>query len=129
MGYLRDRNSINYNFKTMGIIVEFNPDLALRNISEFKEGRRKIEECIPDSLEEGKTYDFLKQGQRCYWLYGEMPLLETRGEGNLSKPKASIIILEATHFNEDRKIYTRGKYKVIKIIPDGEIYFNGINKI
>jgi len=30
----------------MGIKVEFNPDLALRNISEFKNGRRQIEECI-----------------------------------------------------------------------------------
>ena len=113
----------------MGIAVEFNPDLALRNISEFKAGRRKIEECIPDPIEEGRVYDFLKQGQRCYWLYGELPLLETKGQGNLSEPKASIIILEISHFKEDGEIFTKGKYKVIKIIPSGEIYFNGINKI
>lgn len=49
--------------------------------------------------------------------------------GNLSVPKASIIILEATHYKIDDKNYTKGKYKLIKIIKEGEIYFNGINKI
>ena len=34
----------------MGIKVEFNPDLALRDISEFKNGNRKIEEFIPENL-------------------------------------------------------------------------------
>jgi len=113
----------------MGIQVEFNPDLALRNILEFKAGNRKIEECIPDTLEEGKTFNFLKEGQRFYWLEGELPLLETKGMGELSKPKASIVILETTHAREGGKTCTRGKYKVIKIISEGEIYFNGINKI
>ena len=50
----------------MGIIVEFNPDLALRNISEFKKSNRKIEECIPEKLETDKQYNFLKKGQRNY---------------------------------------------------------------
>lgn len=113
----------------MGIQVEFNPDLALRNISEFEQGKRKIEECIPNPLKEGVIYDFLKLGQRCYWLHGELPLLETKGNGNLSKPKASIIILEAGHFLDNGQIFTKGKYKVIKIIGEGEVYFNGINKI
>lgn len=114
----------------MGIVVEFNPDLALRNISEFKAGRRKIQECIPDPMKVGEVYDFLKEGQRLYYFGGEeLPLLETKGSANLSKPLASIIILEATHFRENRKIYTKGKYKIIKIIPDGEIYFNGMNKV
>ena len=48
----------------MGIAVEFNPDLALRDISEFKAGRRKIEECIPEKLEVGKVHDFFKKEQR-----------------------------------------------------------------
>lgn len=112
----------------MGIQVEFNPDLALRNFSEFKLGNRKIEECIPETLETNTIYDFLKEGQRFYWLEGELPLLETKGLGDLSKPKASIIILEVTHIKENSKTYSKGKYKVIKIIPEGEIYFNGINK-
>ena len=41
----------------MGIKIEFNPDLALRDISEHKKGNRKIEECIPEKLEEGKIYE------------------------------------------------------------------------
>lgn len=94
----------------MGIKVEFNPDLALRDISEYKAGRRKIEECIPESLEVGKVYDFLKNGQRNYWLDGEPPLLETKGNEQLSAPTASIIILEVTHFRRDNENYTRGKY-------------------
>jgi hypothetical protein len=113
----------------MGIQIEFNPDLALRNISEFKEGKRKMEECIPAPLIEGQVYDFLKKEQRCYYLHGEIPLLETKGNQNLSKPKASVIILEAVHFAKDGQIFTKGKYKIVKIIKEGEVYFNGFNKI
>ena len=113
----------------MGIKVEFNPDLALRNILEFKNGKRKIEECIPETLEEGEIYNFLKKEQRNYWLHGEVPLIETQGNEILSRPKASIIILEATHFLDNGEIYTKGKYKVIKVIEDGEIYFECFDKI
>ena len=113
----------------MGIQVEFNPNLALRNISEFKSGKRKKEECIPEEMKEGEVYDFLKKDQRNYWLFGEIPLLETKGNQNLSLPKASIIILEATHFVDDGKMYTKGKYKVMEIFKDDEIHFNGFEKI
>ncbi len=91
----------------MGIQIEFNPDLALRNISEAENGNRKIEECIPENLEAGKIYPFLKQDQRNYWLLGEIPLIETRGNGDLSRPKASIVILETTHFVDNNTLYTR----------------------
>lgn len=47
----------------MGIQVEFNPDLALRNIEEFENGNREIEECIPENMETDKIYSFLKKGQ------------------------------------------------------------------
>lgn len=113
----------------MGIVVEFNPDLALRNISEFKNGNRKLEECIPEKLEVGKIYDFLKNDQRNYWLFGEIPLLETKGNANLSRPIASIIIIEATHFLKDKKSYTKGKYKVIEVFKDNEIHFESYAKI
>jgi len=80
----------------MGIQVEFNPDLALRNIEEFKAGKRKSEECIPEPLEKGKIYDFLKKGQRLYyfndsefWGNGQIPLMETSGGEKLSRPLAS----------------------------------------
>ena len=108
--------------------MEFNPDLALRNISEFKAGNRKAEECIPENIEAGKTYEFLKSGQRNYWLEGELPLLETKGNAELSRPKASIIILEATHFNQDGKIWTRGRYKVTEVFTEDKIHFESYKK-
>lgn len=37
----------------MGIKVEFNPDLALRDMAEYKKGNRKIEECLPENMEAG----------------------------------------------------------------------------
>jgi len=113
----------------MGIQVEFNPDLALRNISEFKNGKREKEECIPEDLRAGQEYPFLKHGQRNYWLDGELPLLKTGGNGQLSKPLASIVILETTHFKKNEKLYTKGRYKVIEIFTDNKVHFNGINKI
>ena len=113
----------------MGIQVEFNPDLALRNISEFKNGNRREEECIPENIESGKTYNFLKEGQRNYWLFGEVPLVETKGNQQLSRPKASILILEATHFIENGKCYTKGIYKVIEVLNDDKIHFDGFSKI
>ena len=113
----------------MGIKVEFNPDLALRDISEFRKGARKIGECIPEALEAGNTYDFLKKDQRNYWLFGEIPLVETKGNEVLSRPKASIIILEATHFMKDGEIWTRGKYKVTEVFSDDDIHFECFDRI
>jgi hypothetical protein len=115
----------------MGIKVEFNPDLALRDISGFKSGKRKIEECVPDPLEEGKVYDFLKKGQRLYylsdsefWGKGQIPLMKTSGDEKLSRPLASVKILEATHFLENGEIYTKGKYEVIKIFDENDPKIN-----
>jgi hypothetical protein len=113
----------------MGIRVEFNPDLALRNISELKKGKRKIEECIPEKIEVEKIYPFLKIDQRNYWLHGEIPLLETGGNEKLSRPRASVIILEATHFLENKIMYTKGKYKVIEVFNDDEIYFESYERV
>jgi hypothetical protein len=118
----------------MGINIEFDPDLALRDISEFKNGNRKKEECIPEDLKEGEVYEFLKNGQRVYWLSdsefwskGEMPLCKTTGNEKLARPFASIKMLEVTHFLENEKVWTRGKYKVVEIFDpeDSEIKFEG----
>jgi len=122
----------------MGIQVEFNPDLALRNIKEYKEGRRKKEECIPENLEAGKIYPFLKKGQRLYWFSddpfwskGEMPLCETTGNQRLSRPLASIKILEVTHFLEKGEVWTKGKYKVIEVFDpkDPKIHFEAMKRV
>jgi len=112
----------------MGIQVEFNPDLALRNIKEFNEGRRSLEECIPQDLRPGRIYQFQKVGQRNYWLEGIIPLLETEGEGKLSRPLAAIIILEATHYvGPSGTIWTKGLYEVQRVYSpdDTEIHFDG----
>lgn len=113
----------------MGILVEYCPDLALRDVLEYKEGRREREECLPELLEEGSEYSFLKKGQKNYWLLGEIPLRETKGGGVLSKPKASVIIKESTHFIKGEEIWTRGQYVVVKIITEDKIYFDGYEKI
>lgn len=112
----------------MGIQVEFNPDLALRPMRAMEEGR-KPEECIPEPLEAGKTYTFLKRGQRNYWLHGEIPLLQTEGEGKLSLPVASIIILNANHELKEGEVWTSGAYKVMCVFPEGDVHFNGFAKI
>lgn len=85
----------------MGIKIEFNPDIALRDISEFEKGNRKKEECIPERMKTGDVYDFLKKDQRNCWMHDEVPLIETKGGEVLSRPRASVQILEATHFVED----------------------------
>lgn len=113
----------------MGIQVEFNPDLALRNISEYKSDNKLIEECIPETLEINNSYPFLKRGQRLYWLHGEIPLIETKGEGILSRPKASIIILEATHILQNGEIWTKGIYKVVEIFTDNAIHFETFDRV
>jgi hypothetical protein len=108
----------------MGIQVEFNPDLALRNYKEYSKGSRKIEECIPQCMVRGEVYAFLKKGQRNYWLLGELPLLETNGY-ELSRPIASIKILEATHFLADSEIWTKGIYEIVDVFEQdsNEIHF------
>jgi hypothetical protein len=109
----------------MGIRIEFNPDLALRNINEFRQGRRLEEECTPENIEKDKTYPFLKQGQRNFWLEGEIPLVETDGNGELSRPLASVRIVEVTHFIQDGSVMTRGIYRVVEVfsLHDEKIHF------
>jgi len=114
----------------MGIQVEFNPDLALRSIIEAAAGRRKPAECIPRDLQAGQVHPFLKEGQRIYWFGGEIPLLETEGEQRLSRPKASIRILEATHFvDAGGKVWTKGTYEVAEVFTDHSAHFDGFARI
>ena len=112
----------------MGIQVEFNPSLALRA---FGTPGRLEEECLPEKLESGRVYPFVKEGQRNYWLQGEIPLLETRGNQQVSRPLASIRILQATHHIQEGKLYTNGNYRVTEVydINDKTIHFEGMNKI
>jgi len=113
----------------MGIQVEFNPDLCLRA---FRTECRLEEECLPKKLEVGVVYRFQKEGQRNFWLEGEIPLRETEGNGVLSRPLASVIILESTHrMFADKKIYTIGDYLVNEVfdVNDDKINFEGYERI
>lgn len=114
----------------MGIQVEFNPDLALRSIEYYRNGSRSLEECLPENLEVGKKYEFLKSGQRNYWLHGEIPLVKTEGYGRLSRPLASVVIVEATHFVREGSTFTRGKYQVKAVFDpsDPTIHFEGMEQ-
>ena len=109
----------------MGIEVEFNPDLALRD---FGTTNRAVEECIPERLIEDETYPFLKKGLRNYYLKGEIPLVITTGNQQLSRPIAAIIILEATHFLRNGEVYTRGIYEVKRVLDpkNSRIHFEGM---
>ncbi|MBI2632356.1 hypothetical protein HYW75_05105 [Candidatus Pacearchaeota archaeon] len=112
----------------MGIKVEFNSELALRKYG--NSGRDK-EQSLPKKLRTGEIYKFLKEGQRNYWFEGEVPLCETDGNQNLSRPLAAIRILEATHLMLEGRIFTRGKYQITEIfnIRDSEIHFEGMQRI
>jgi len=112
----------------MGIQIEFNPDLALRS---FKTPNRLEEECLPNKLMVGNVHRFQKDGQRVYWLDGEIPLLETKGNQKLSRPLASIVIREYTHLKVKDKTYTTGLYEIKEVYDsnDPKIHFEGMNKI
>ncbi len=68
---------------------------------------------------------------RNYYLLGEIPLVETKGNGNTSRPIASVIMKEVTHFVENGEIYTKGKYNVIDLFDknDDRIHFEGLKRI
>jgi hypothetical protein len=113
----------------MGIQVEFNPDLALRNYQQYTIKCRDADECIPEELVSGQTYSFKKRGQRIYRLQGEIPLVETMGNQHLSRPLASIQILEATHCVEKGEVWTRGRYLVVETFKDEAAHFDGFARI
>jgi hypothetical protein len=115
----------------MGISAEYNPDLCLRSFEEFLQGKGVAEECLPRLLDSGKTFPSLKNGQRHYWLENEIPLRITTGNGQLSRPIASVQIIQVTHFMKDGRVHTRGEYKVVEVYDptDKSVHFDGLKKI
>ena len=115
----------------MGIAVEFNPDLALRSYKEFLAGRRETTECLPQKLKVGQVYKFKKKGQRNYWLQGEVPLLETKGNQILSRPLASVRITHVSHFLFGEEVFTEGFYQVVEVFDpkSPEIHFESYRYI
>jgi hypothetical protein len=112
----------------MGIAVEFNPDLCLRL---FGTKGRDFKECLPEKIVVGEIYNFLKKGQRNYWMEGEFPLRETKGNSVLSRPLASVKLLEVAHFLKDGEVWTCGRYKIMEAYDpsDDKVHFDGLAKI
>ena len=115
----------------MGILAEYCPDLCLRGFDNFVSGLRKESECLPKEVIVGHVYNFLKKGQKHYWLLGEIPMRETKGNGFLSKTLASVKILELTHFVIGGEVWTKGKYEVIEVyeLNEDKVHFDGVEKI
>ena len=111
----------------MWILVEYNPDLALRDISMYESEARLYEECVPKVLKIWEVYNFLKKWQRNYyfWDLAPIPLLKTEWNQLFSRPFASIKILEATHFLKNGEVWTKWKYKVVDVfdVNDPKIHF------
>ena len=47
-------------------------------------------------------------------------MLKTDGSQNLSRPLASVVILEATHILINNEPFTKGKYKVVDVFDADE---------
>jgi hypothetical protein len=116
---------------TSPFTIELNPDLALRNIGEYEAGQRKLAECVRKGMEPGGRYDFLKSGQRLHFFDDEFPLLETQGNQKLSRPLASITMLEAMQFMQMGKPCTKGTYLVKdKFDPsDPRVHFESYKRL
>jgi hypothetical protein len=112
----------------MGILAEYNPELALRDRSLFERNECREDECVPEPLVAGKSYPFRKRGQRLYWLLGEVPLIKTDGK-TLSLPLASIILTKAEHVVVENEVWTTGTYEVVEVFSDDAPHFNGFAKI
>ncbi len=112
----------------MGIAVEFCPDLCLRL---FETEGRDSKECLPEKIVVGNIHNFLKKGQRNYWMVGKLPLRETKGNGILSRLLASVKFLEVAHFLKDGAVWTCGRYEIMEVydLSDEKIHFDGLEKI
>jgi hypothetical protein len=94
----------------MGIKVEFNPDLCLR---EFGTEGRDLAECVPPVMTTGTFFQFLKEGQRCFWFEGPVDLRITKGNGNFGDPIAQVRIINASHHIRDGKVWTEGLARIL----------------
>jgi len=100
----------------MGTKVEFNSVLALWNYSEYDQGNRTLEECLPDELKVNGQHDFLQSGQQIYALEQHTPILEAPYHLRASKILAYVIIHEITQFTNDGRIWTKGAYTINELV-------------
>jgi hypothetical protein len=101
----------------MEIKPEFESELRLYNVREFVKDKRKFDECIPENLKEGREYGFLLPGQKFFGLLGKFPLIEiNEDEKKPGVTRATVNLLEVTHFTGDKNVFTKGKYKIVRVM-------------
>ncbi|MBI2482645.1 hypothetical protein HYV74_00525 [Candidatus Uhrbacteria bacterium] len=105
--------------------------MALRDIAEYHAGRRKLAECVPETLAVGAVHEFWKSGHRIYRLDLETPLRKTTGNCNVTRPFASVRILEVTHVLVDGAPVTRGRYCLLEVFDpqDPTVHFEGVLRV
>ena len=97
----------------MRMKIKYDSNLCLRR---HGTPDRSFMENLPKDLVMNRTYYFLKTGKREFFIEGKIPLRETDGNGNLSRPLANVRIPEYTHFLKDGEVYTRGEYVILEIL-------------
>lgn len=109
----------------MGVPVEFNTVLALRDRRMSGDVSRATDELLPETLAKGDEHAFTKRGQRIYRLDVEIPLVVTHGNHDISRPLAAVVILEATHVLRDGAYWTIGRYRITEVFSsdDPTIHF------
>ena len=96
--------------------IEYNTDLALYESKKYSKGQCMAEECMPEQLELGETYEFVKKGHRNYELSAEVTLLEMKEDEVLFDMRARGPIIELSFFIEEGQSYTRGKFTVNELL-------------
>lgn len=99
----------------MGVPVEFNAVLALRDAAESINEQRHVDEYLPDHPKVGQEYGFRKCGQRIYQLGVPLSLLTTAGDNKTMQKVGTAVIIEARHIMEEDHVLTIGRYRILKL--------------
>jgi len=102
----------------MEISPSFESELNLWNVREFVTDKRKFDECIPENMKEDREYGFLLEGQKFFGLFAKFPLVEIDENNTQDVTRALVNIFEVTHFLDNEKLYTKGKYRVLRVISE-----------
>lgn len=108
-------------------LVEYNSYLVLYP---YGTQGKSAEECLPEELEVGKIYEFLKKGYQNYEIGKAVPLFDKMHVLNMTPPRpiAAVSILTPTPIlNESNEIWTSVFYGVHALLNHQELknHFNG----
>ncbi len=98
--------------------IVYNTDLALYSHEECLNEMHVPDECLPEKLELGKTYPFLKVGHRNYEINGRVTLLMIKPNEVLFTMRAEVEIVESFFVIENSCSYTRGHYTVLQFLSE-----------